>query len=108
MGHLIIRLKASQSLRAVLALPDSISTKEILPITLRVGDGDAQPGDQPEQVSVWAIIQRVKIDGQHLTQQVSVGSSVELAEGTGPILPTSIPFSLQANCRRNDQGNLPS
>ena len=29
----------------LLSLPDSIPTKDILPITLRTGDGNAQPGD---------------------------------------------------------------
>lgn len=32
----------------LLNLPDSIPTKEILPITLRTGDGNAQPEDLPE------------------------------------------------------------
>lgn len=38
----------------ILSLPDSIPTKDILPITLRTDDGNAQQGDQPECDSTWA------------------------------------------------------
>ena len=37
-----------------LSLPESIPTKDILPITLRIGDGNAQPEDQSELDSIWA------------------------------------------------------
>lgn len=69
----------------LLSLPDSIPTKDILPITLRVGDGNAQPEDQQEQDDVWASNQHITIYGQRLARQVSVRFSIDPAEGTEPI-----------------------
>lgn len=65
-------------------LSNSISTKYMLPITLRAGDGNMQLEDQPEYDSVWATTQRIKTSGQYLARQVSVGFSIDPAEGTGP------------------------
>ena len=47
-------------------LPDSIPTKDILPITLRVGDGNAQPDNQIEQDAIWSSNQHITTYGQRL------------------------------------------
>lgn len=54
----------------LLTLPDGHLAKDILPITLRIGDGNAQPGDQPVGDAIWASHQKVKNYGQHLARQV--------------------------------------
>lgn len=47
---------------------DPIPTKDILPVTLRGADGNAQPEDQPEQysISVWASNQHIIMYGQRI------------------------------------------
>lgn len=67
------------------SLPDSIPTKEILPITLQIGDGNAQPEDQPELDFIQASNQRITTYGQQPARQVSVRFSIDLAKGTKPI-----------------------
>lgn len=47
----------------ILSPPDSVPRKEILPITLRKGDADAQPDDQPENDTTWATTERTKTYG---------------------------------------------
>lgn len=44
----------------LLTLPDGHPTKDILPITLRAGDGNAQPEEQPEGDGIWSTNQTVK------------------------------------------------
>lgn len=48
----------------LLSLPDSITTKKILPVTLKIGDGNAQQEDQPELDFIWASNQQVTTLGQ--------------------------------------------
>ncbi len=76
----------------LLSLPESIPTKDILPITLRIGDGNAQPEDQPELDSIWASNQHITTYGQQLARQVSVRFSIDSAERTEPIwtIPSSV------------------
>lgn len=69
----------------ILSLPDSIPTKDILPTTLRIGDGNAQPENLSEYDSIWSTTQRIRTYGQHLARQVSVGFSIDPAEGVEPI-----------------------
>ena len=58
----------------LLSLPDGHPTKDILPITLRTGDGSTQPGEQPDSDAVWSSNQKIKSYRQHLAQKVSIGS----------------------------------
>ena len=58
----------------ILSLLDSIPTKEILPIILRVKNGNAQPEDL-----------RITTYGQRLARQVSVKFSTNPAKRTEPI-----------------------
>ena len=84
-AHILLDFRQRKYACRILSLPDSIPTKEILPITLRVGDGNAQPEDLPEDDSMWASNQRITIYGQRLARQVSVKFSIDPAEGTEPI-----------------------
>ena len=69
----------------LLSLPESISTKDIFPITLQIGDRNAQREDQPELDSIWASNQHITTYGQQLARQVSVKFSIGPAEETEPI-----------------------
>lgn len=53
-AHIILDFRQRKYAYRLLSLPDSISTKGILPITLRIGDDHAQPKDQPEGDGIWA------------------------------------------------------
>ncbi len=83
-----IRLEYRQRKYAyrLLTLPDGHPTKDILPITLRVGDGSTQPGEIPENDEIWSSNQKVKTYGERLAQQVSIGFSIDLAEGVEPVI----------------------
>ena len=70
----------------LLTLPDSHPTKDILLITLRVGDGNAQPEEQPEGDGIWSTNQKVKNYGQHLARQVSTRFCIYPAEGVEPVM----------------------
>lgn len=78
----------------LLTLPDGNPAKEMLPITLRLGDGDAQPGELPEDDGIWAQNQKVRNYGQYLAQQVSVDFCIDPAYGVEPVIhqiPTEFP-----------------
>ncbi len=70
----------------LLILSDGHPTKDILLITLRVGNGNTQPGELPEKNEIWSLSQKVKTYGQRLAQQVSIGFSIDLAEGVEPVI----------------------
>ena len=38
----------------LLTLSDGCPTKDILPISLKMGDGSAQPGELPEKDEIWS------------------------------------------------------
>lgn len=61
-------------------------TKDIIPITLRVSDRSTQFGEIPENGRIWSLSQKVKTYGQRLAQQVSIGFSIDLAEGVKPVI----------------------
>ncbi len=90
-ANILLDFRERRHAYRILGLSDLVTTKEILPVTLREGDGNAQPGDQPESDSIWATSQRIKTYGQHLARMVSVGSSIDPAEGTEPISTASFP-----------------
>ena len=84
-AHILLDFRQRKYAYRILSLPDSILTKEILPASLRVGDGDAQPEDQPEADLIWSSSQRITVYGQRLARQISVNFSIDPAEGTEPI-----------------------
>ena len=47
----------------LLTLPDGHPAKDILPVSLRIGDGSAQPGELPENDEIWSLNQRVRTYG---------------------------------------------
>ena len=51
-AHIMLDFRQRMYAYRLLSLPDSMPTKDILPVTLRVGDGNAQPEDQPELDSI--------------------------------------------------------
>ena len=84
-AHILLDSRQQAYADRILYLPDSIPTKNILPITLRIGDRMAQPEELPEYDLIWSTNQRIKTYGQHLAKQVSVGFSIDPAEGVEPI-----------------------
>ena len=88
-AHILLDFRQRKYACRLLSLPDSIPTKDILPITLRVGDGNARPESQPEQDSLWASSQHIITYGHRLARQVSVRFSIDPAEGTEQILAMS-------------------
>ena len=60
----------------LLTLSDRHPTKDILPISLRMGDRSAQPKELPENDEIWSPNQKVRAYGQRFPQQVSVGFSI--------------------------------
>ena len=48
----------------LLTLPDGHPTKDILPVSLRLGDGSVQPGELPENDEIWYLNQKVRTFGQ--------------------------------------------
>ncbi len=64
------------------SLPESILTKNILFMILRIEDGNVQQEDQPKIDSIWASNQDITTYGQQLARQVSVRFSIDQAEGT--------------------------
>ncbi len=75
-AHIMLDFRQRIYAYRLLSLPESIPTKDILPITLRRGDGNAQPEDQPELDSIWASDQHITTYGQQLARQVSVRLSI--------------------------------
>ena len=91
-AHIMLDFRQRKYAYRLLSLPESIPTKAILPVTLRIGDGNAQLEDYPEQDSAWASMGPVVNYGQRLARQVSIGFSIDQAQGTEPIrtAPNSI------------------
>ncbi len=85
-AHILLDCRQRMYAHRILSLPDSIPIKDIPPISLRIGDGNAQPEDLSEGDSIWATTQRIRTYGQHLAGQVSVGFSIDPAEGVEPVL----------------------
>ena len=70
-------------------LPDCHPTKQILPISLKEGDENSQPGEQPgqqpEDTLIWAGSTKPKMFGQLLAQQVASNYSIYPAVGVEPV-----------------------
>lgn len=84
-AHILLDCRQRIYAHRTLSLPDSIPTKDILPLSLRIGDGNAQPEDLPECDSIWSTTRRIRTYGQHPARQVSIGFSIDPAEGVEPI-----------------------
>lgn len=56
----------------LLSLPDQHLAKNILPISLRKGDGDFQPGELPENNMMWTENARPTLYGQWLAWQITI------------------------------------
>lgn len=85
-AHILLDYRQRKYAYRLLTLPDGNPAKEILPITLRLGDGDAQPGELPEDDGIWAQNQKVRNYGQYLAQQVSVNLCIDPAYGVEPVI----------------------
>ena len=59
--------------------------KEILPISLRKGDGGFQPGELPGNTLLWTQSSRPKLYGQWLAWQITIDHSIDPAEGVEPV-----------------------
>lgn len=62
-AHVLLDFRQHAYAHRILSLPNSIPTKDILPITLQEGDGHAQPKDLPEGDSMWSTTQRIRTYG---------------------------------------------
>ena len=69
----------------LLSLPDQHPTKEILPISLRVGDGAFQPGELPDNNLAWTQDARPNLYGQWLAWQITINHSIDPADGVEPV-----------------------
>ena len=85
-AHVLLDFEQRKYAHRIFSLPDSIPTKDILPIILRIGDGNAQPNDQPEKDAIWASNERITTYDQRLARQIPVKGCIDPGEGTEPIL----------------------
>lgn len=88
-AHILLDFRQRRYAYRILSLSDDLPTKHILPHTLRVGDGNDQPGEQPEDDLHWSTGQKIRTYSQHLARQLSVNFSIDPAEGVEPILEAS-------------------
>lgn len=65
----------------LLTLPNDYWAKNILSITLRVGDRNLQTENLLEDDGIWATYQKVRNYRQHLARQVSVQFCIDLVDG---------------------------
>ncbi len=84
-AHILLDFRQRKYAYHLLSLLDSIPTKDILPITLRIGDGHTQPEDQPEHDSAWAGNEPIATYSQRLAWQVSIGFTIDTAKRTEPV-----------------------
>ncbi len=70
----------------LLSLPDQHLTKNILPVSLRNGDGDFQPGELPVNDLMWTENTRPTLYGQWLAWQITIEHSIDAADGVGPVV----------------------
>ncbi len=80
--HILLDFRQRKYAYCLFSLLDSIPTKAILSITLRIGDENVQPDDHLEQDSIWASNECVVTYGQQLARQVSVNFTIDPAKGT--------------------------
>ncbi len=69
----------------LLSLPDQHLTKNILPVSLRNGDGDFQPGELSVYDLMWTGNTRPTLYGQWLAWQITIEYSINPADGVEPV-----------------------
>lgn len=69
----------------LLSLPDEHPAKQILLISLRIGDGSSQPGELPDNTLMWMQDTRPTIYGQWLAWQITFEHSIDPADGVEPV-----------------------
>lgn len=69
----------------LLRLPESHPAKEILPISLRKGDGNFQPDELPENYLLWTQNAQPKLYGQWQAWQIAINQAIDPAEGVEPV-----------------------
>ncbi len=85
-AHILLDSRQQVYAHYILGLPDTVPTKDILPITLQTGDGNAQLEELPEYNLIWSTNQRIRTYGQHFAKEVSFSFSINLIERVEPIL----------------------
>ncbi len=68
----------------LLTVPDCHPTKQILPISLREGDENSLPGEQPEDTLICTKSTKPKTLGQLLAQQVANNCAIDPADDVEP------------------------
>ena len=69
----------------LLSLPDNDPAKDILPVSLRKGDGGFQPGELPKNTLMWTENARPTLYGHWLAWQITIGHSIDPADGVEPV-----------------------
>ncbi len=72
--HVLFDYRQRNYTYSLLSFPNSIPTKDILLIILRIGDENAQPEDQPDHDFSLARDQYIRTYGQRFARQVLVNS----------------------------------
>lgn len=65
----------------LLTLPGYHPTKEILPVSMREGDGSSQPGELPENTLMWVENARPTLLGHLLARQLALDHCIDPADG---------------------------
>lgn len=76
----------------LLSQSDEHPAKEILPVSLRVGDESFQPGELSDDTLMWTENTRPTLYGQQLAWQLSTEHSIDLANGVEPVPVTGPDF----------------
>lgn len=56
-----------------------------MPISLRNGDRNSQPGEQPTDTLLWTVNTRPALYGQWLAWQIALDHAIDPAEGVEPV-----------------------
>lgn len=81
----------------LLTLPDLHFTKLILPISLKKGDKNSQPREQPKDMLMWAKVTMLKMLGLILAQQVASHYSIDLADDIELVSYPGLNINFSAN-----------
>lgn len=65
----------------LLTLPDQHPAKNILLISMGEGDGNSQPGEQPDNTLMWIESAKPPLLGHRLARQLALDNSIDPAEG---------------------------
>ena len=76
----------------LLSLPDEHPAQEILPVSLRIGDENFQPGELSYETLMWTENTRPKLYGQWLAWQLITEHSIDPANRVEPVPITSPDF----------------